>query len=242
MIFLDRSRLGCRLTKIAIVTGSLWWNLIGVDAGYANTPTAIPAKPQKLTSPKVPVLDTLIVPGKRVGAITPKTTYTDLVKIFGKQRLTSKKVYGPEGLVVFPGTLITLGKNRSLTVAWKNTKQLQPLQVIITDPTFKTASGIGLGTSLAKLRQIFGEFKITGLGWDYGNQVIDLSPAIQSQYTGLSIGVNADRAAAIKFPKDLRAVTGDGVTPAASDPHWKPLKMHVSTLSLYFPQLKSGAH
>ncbi|WP_310424234.1 hypothetical protein [Chamaesiphon sp. VAR_48_metabat_135_sub] len=247
MIFSDRSRLVCRLTKIAIITGSLCWNpvlpgsgdAVGVEIGLANTPTTpapILPQSQKLTSPKVPALDTSIVPGKRVGAITPKTTYADLVKIFGKQRLTSKKVYGAEGLVVFPGTLITLGKNRSLTVAWKDAKQLQPLQVIIADPTFKTASGIGMGTSLAKLRQILGEFKITGLGWDYGNQVIGLSPAIQPQYTGLSIGVDADRIAAKQFPKDYRAVSGDGVTPAASDPHWKPLKMHVSTLSLYFPQ------
>jgi hypothetical protein len=245
MIFLDRSRLAHRLTKIAIVIGSLCWNPIlpgsgyanGVDAGLANTPTTpISPQPQKLISPKIPVLDTLIVPGKRVGAITSKTTYTDLVKIFGKQRLTPKKVYGPEGQVVFPGTLITLGKNRSLTVAWKDAKQLQPFQVIIADSTFKTGSGIGMGTSLTKLRQILGEFKITGLGWDYGNQVIGLSPAIQAQYTGLSIGVDADRAAAKQFPKDYRAVSGDGVTPAARDSHWKPLKMHVSTLSLYFPQ------
>jgi hypothetical protein len=232
MIFQHRSR----LAKLVIVTGSLCWNSIAVDVGFANTLTAISTQPPKLTSPKVPILDTLIVPGKRVGAITPKTTYVDLVKIFGKQRLTSKKVYGAEGQVVFPGTLITLGQNKSLIVAWKDAKQQQPLQVIIADAAFKTKSGIGIGTSLAKLRQILGEFKITGLGWDYGNQVIGLSPAIQAQYTGLSIGVNADRAAARQFPKDYRAVSGDGVTPAASDPHWKPLKMHVSSLILYFPQ------
>ena len=240
MIFLHRSR----LAQLAIVTGSLCWNSILPGGGYANTinigsattPKAISTPAPKLTSPKIPILDTLIVPGKRVGAITPKTTYADLVKIFGKQRLTFKKVYGPEGQVVFPGTLITLGKNRSLTVVWKDPKQLQPLQVMIADSAFQTKSGIGLGTSLAKLRQILGEFKITGLGWDYGNQVIGLSPAIQSQYTGLSIGVNADRAAARQFPKDYRAVSGDGVTPAASDPHWKPLKMHVFSLSLYFPE------
>lgn len=240
MIFLDRSKLAHQLTKIATISGSLCWHLIVVDTGSANTPVQIPSPSQKLTAPKVPAVTNLIVPGKRVGTITAQTTYINLVTIFGKQRLTPTKVYGPEGLDVFPGTLITLGKNKSLTVAWKDAKQLQPLQVIIQDPSFQTASGIGIGTNLAKLRQVLGEFRITGLGWDYGNKVINLSPAIQSQYSGLSISVNADPAAARKFPKDLRAVTGDGVTPAASDPHWIPLKMHVAALSVYFPAARSG--
>jgi hypothetical protein len=203
----------------------------------ATVRSTLPAPQPSL--PKIP-LDTTIVPGKRVGVITPKTTYADLVKIFGKQRLTPKKVYGAEGQVVFPGTVIRLGKNRSLTVAWKDAKKLQPLHVIINDPAWKTTSGIGIGTSLPKLRQILGEFKITGLYWDYGNHVVGLSPAMQARYTGLSIIVDAERFAASQFPKDLRAVTGDGVTPAASDPHWKPLKMRVSGLTLYFLEAKSS--
>jgi hypothetical protein len=209
---------------------------IEIPAEAVRMPTVRSTLPQQQPSlPKIPI-DTTIIPGKRVGVITAKTTYADLVKIFGKQRLTPKKVYGAEGQVVFPGTVITLGRNRSLTVAWKDAKKLQPLHVIINDPAWKTASGIGIGTSLAKLRQILGEFKITGLYWDYGNHVVGLSPAMQARYTGLSIIVDADRFAAAQFPKDLRAVTGDGVTPAASDPHWKPLKMRVSGLTLYFPE------
>ena len=192
-----------------------------------------------MTSQPLPALDTLIVPGKRVGAITAKSTFADLVKIYGKQRLSSKKFYGAEGQVELPATLITLGQNRSLIVVWKDAKKQQLFQVIIDDPTWKTSEGIGVGTSLSKLRQILGEFKITGLGWDYGNQVVNLSPAMQARYTGLNIAVNADRAAAKKFPADLRAVSGDGVTPAASDPRWKSLKMSVSHLTVSFPDRSS---
>jgi hypothetical protein len=221
--------LGCTIVRLPI-------EAIGIQAGSAKTlPTVRSTPPPKSLPNKIP-LDTTIVPGKRVGLITSKTTYPDLLKIFGQQRLTPKKVYGPEGQVVFPGTLITLGKNRSLTVAWKDAKKLQPLHVIIDDPAWKTTSGIGIGTSLAKLRQILGEFKITGLYWDYGNHVVGLSPAMQARYTGLSIIVDADRFAAREFPKDLRAVTGDGVTPSSTNPHWKPLKMRVSGLTLYFPE------
>ena len=224
-----------KLIWVAILVGSLDWSAIAVRAGSAKTPSAIGSEPQQQPSAKVPVLDTLIVPGKRAGAITSKTTSNDLTNIFGKQRLTPKKFYGAEGQVELPATLITFGKNRSVTVVWKNAKKQQPFQVMIHDPTWKTASGIGLGTSLTKLRQILGEFKITGLGWDYGNQVVDLSSAIQARYTGLSIAVDADRAAAKQFPADLHAVSGDGVTPVASDPRWKRLKMHVSHLTVSFP-------
>ena len=229
----------CWQTKIALACISLCWLASGMVA-IATPPPAKSVPQSRSSAPKSAASDTLIVPGKRAGAITAKTTYADLVNIYGKQRLTSKKVYGPEGQVVFPGTLITLGQNRSVTVAWKDAKKLQPLLVIIADPTWKTAEGIGLGTSLTKLRQILGEFWITGLGWDYGNQVVRLSPAMQARYNGLSISVNADRLAAQQFPADYRAVSGDGVTPAASDPHWKRLKMRVSGLSVYFSDSKSA--
>jgi hypothetical protein len=87
--------------------------------------------------------------------------------------------------------------------------------------------------NLAKLRQILGEFQISGLYWDYGNQVIGLSPAIQARYTGLSISVDADPQAAKQFPADLKAVMGD-ITLAADDSHWKRLKMHITNLTIYF--------
>ncbi|PSB54471.1 hypothetical protein C7B77_18030 [Chamaesiphon polymorphus CCALA 037] len=209
----------------------------GMNAIATTPPTKIAPQTRSLAPT---ALDTLIVPGKRAGAITAKTTYADLVKIYGKQRLTGTKVYGPEGLVVFSGTLVRLGKNRSVTVAWKDAKKIQPLHVIIDDFTWKTAEGIGIGTSLSKLRQVLGEFKITGLGWDYGNQVVGLSPAIQARYRGLMMFVSPDRLAAQRFPKDLEAVSGDGVTPSASDPHWKPLKMRVSGLTVYFAESKSS--
>lgn len=227
-----------RLTTLVLVSASICSMFTGMEA-IATTPPAKKIAPQTQSSAPA-TLSTLIVPGKRAGAITAKTTYADLVKIYGQQRLTVTKVYGPEGQVVFPGTLVTLGKNRSVTVAWKDAKKLQPLQVIIGDSNWKTAEGIGVGTSLSKLRQVLGEFKITGLGWDYGNQVIQIPSPMRARYYGLSISVSPDRLAAQKFPKDLLAVSGDGVTPSASDPHWKPLKMQVAGLSVYFAESKSS--
>jgi hypothetical protein len=221
---------------------------VKTPAATTGKPTPIPAttKPSKTPAGKsapasvpsgaVPATatdlanDTTIVPRQKVGAITPRTTYTDLVKIYGERRLAYKKVYESEGQTAYPATVITFAKARYLTVAWRDTRRTQPAYVIINDSRYRTASGIGLGTSLDRLRQILGEFKITGLYWDYGNTVVNLSPAMQKQYQGLTIHVDADRAAAARYPKQLRAVTGDRVTPAASDPAWKPLKMRVSGL------------
>jgi hypothetical protein len=160
-----------------------------------------------------------IHPGKSAGPITAKATYSNLVRLFGVKQLTPTRIYGLEGQVQFPCTEIALGQNRFVTLVWQDLKQAKPLQVIINDPTWKTAEGIGIGSSLTQLRQVLGKFKITGLGWDYGNEAIDLQPKIQTRYAGLKIIVEADYLAGRRFPKDLKAVTGDKVILAASDRH-----------------------
>ena len=233
MISAHQLKLASRTLQIAIFVSSLSWSAIAQNPGWANMNAKAVTTPP--TSPAASKVNTLIVPGKSVGPITATTTYADLVRIFGIKRLTPTRLYEIEGQVQFPCTDITLGQNRVLTVVWKDLKQAKPLQVIINDPTWKTAEGISVGTSLIKLRQVLGKFKITGLGWDYGNQVTELSPAVKTRYAGLKIVVEADELAARRFPKDLKAVTGDRVILPASDRHWRSLKISVSGLTVYFP-------
>jgi hypothetical protein len=235
MISVRQLQLAHRITQILIVVGSLYWSVVTNDLGLANIKPKVLSQSQRPSSPKVLTPNTSIVPGKSVGPITAKTTYPDLVRLFGIKRLTPTRFYGAEGQVQFPCTEIAMGRNRFVTVVWKDMKQAKPLQVVINDPTWKTAEGIGIGASLTKLRQVLGKFKITGLGWDYGNEVIDLPPAIQTRYAGLKIIIEADYLAGRRFPADLKAVTGDKVILAASDRHWQPLKIHVSGLTVYFP-------
>jgi hypothetical protein len=216
---------------LKILAISLYGISISWDPSFANTPTTTFTKPY---SDRIASINTLIIPGKSVGAINRSTTYKGLVKIFGSQRLSAKKVYGAEGQVEFSGTLITLGKNRSLTVVWKDKTKQQILYVSIEDPAWKTAEGIGIGMSISKLRQIIGEFNIGGLGWDYGNSVIILAPAKQAKFGGLDIQVDADPTAAQKFPKDLAAVSGDMGGGPVSSPRWKRLKMSISAISVSF--------
>ena len=218
-----------RLSKILALG---WAGIVIIcDTSFANTSLGtLPKQPLAQAS----TANTLIVPGRSVGKMNKSTTYVDLVKLYGKQRLTAKKVYGPEGQVEFTGTLITLAKNRYLTVAWKDKTKKQILWITIQDPAWKTTEGLSVGTSLAKLRQIIGEFKITGLYWDYGNLVVDLSPAKQAKFKGLRLNVDVDPQAAKKYPKDLQAVMGDRVTLPASSPRWQRLKMSVSIINVYF--------
>ncbi len=213
-----------------LLASSICWSPINyptvpaISLAQAPTPTA---------TSSISIANTLVVPGKSAGAITAKTTYTDLVKLFGKERLTATKVYGAEGLVEFPGTLVSSKGKKLLIVTWKDARKRQPLDVTIFDSSWKTTEGIGVGMSLPKLRKILGEFKISGLYWDYGNQVIGLSPTTQARYSGLSINVDADPQAAKQFPADLQAVLGD-MTLSADDPHWQRLKIKVSHLTVQF--------
>ena len=237
MISARQLQLARRTLQISIFVSSLAWSAVAYNPAWANTNTKAvtsPSTPPAASKVSTPI-NTLIVPGKSVGPITATTTYADLVRIFGTKRLTPTRLYEIDGQVQFPCTDITLGQNRVLTVVWKDLKQAKPIQVIINDPTWKTAEGISVGTSLIKLRQVLGKFKITGLGWDYGNQVTELSPALKTRYAGLKIVVEPDELAARRFPKDVKAVTGDRVILPASDRHWRSLKIRVSGLTVYFP-------
>jgi hypothetical protein len=213
-----------------LLASGICWSLVNyptvpaIGLAQASTPAA---------ASSIVKANTLIVPGRSVGAITAKTTYADLVKLFGKERLTARKVYGAEGQVEFPGTLVSSRGKKLFIIAWKDARKLRPLDVTIFDSGWKTTEGIGVGMSLPQLRKILGEFRISGLYWDYGNQVVGLSPATQARYSGLGISVDADPQAAKQFPADLQAVLGDMTLPA-DDPHWQRLKMKVTNLTVYF--------
>jgi hypothetical protein len=80
-----------KLLKILALT--LCGTIVVCDTSLAKISTATFTQ-QHLA--KVIKIDSLIIPGKSVGKINKSTTYTDLVKLYGKQRLTAKKVYGAE--------------------------------------------------------------------------------------------------------------------------------------------------
>jgi hypothetical protein len=75
---------------------------------------------------------------------------------------------------------------------------------------------------LSELRKKLGNFKLYGLGWDYGGTIL-LDSSKLSRYQGkLILRVDAAPNAYEKFPNDYQAVSGDS-TFSSSNRHWKPL-------------------
>ncbi|MDZ8026305.1 MAG: hypothetical protein RMX97_16655 [Nostoc sp. DedQUE11] len=180
------------------------------------------AKSQSLT-------DTLIVPGERVGPITRTTTKQDLVKLFGASRVVDKTIPGAEGIGSFAATQLKLDRGRSLLVVWSDKTRTKPLDVRNLGSAWKTREGIGVGTPLSELRKKLGNFKLYGLGWDYGGTIL-LDSSKLSRYQGKVIfRVDAAPSAYEKFPNDYQAVSGDG-TFSSSNSHWKPLGIKLSEI------------
>ena len=63
--------------------------------------------------------DTSIVPGKRFGRVTGKTTRSDLVKMFGESKLKDDIILEDEGTISVPVTKVNLGAEHSFTIAWE---------------------------------------------------------------------------------------------------------------------------
>ena len=128
--------------------------------------------------------NTLIVPGKSVGAVTAKTTRADLVKIFGESKLKDDVVLEDEGTISVPVTKVNLGGEKYFTVAWEEDTRETLLYVRDFGSAWKTPEGIGIGTSLQELQKKLGDFKLTGLGWNYGG-FINLETTTLSARSGL---------------------------------------------------------
>lgn len=188
---------------------------------------APPQAPQtKTLVAQSPLTDTRLIPGERVGPVTARTTRRDLVRLFGANRLSDRTIQGPEGIGTFAATRVNLGPQRSFTVVWSDTSRTKPLDVRELGTGWKTPEGIGVGSTMADLRRILGEFKLTGLGWDYGGNVL-LEKTRLDRYQGkLWLRVEAAPNAGDRYAKDYEAVSGDQVI-SSSNRHWQPLGIRV---------------
>ncbi|AUT03401.1 hypothetical protein CLI64_24960 [Nostoc sp. CENA543] len=198
-----------------------------------STPGVV-APPQKtdssVTVAQVPTLkDTLIVPGERVGPVTRTTTRKDLAKIFGASSLVDKTIPGAEGIGNFAATQVNLSQGRSFLIVWSDNNRTKPSEVRDLGTAWKTREGIGVGTPWSVLRQKLGDFKLFGLGWDYGGTIL-LESSKLSRYEGkLIIRVSADTKASERYPQDYQAVSGDR-TFASTNRRWQKLGMKVSQI------------
>lgn len=219
-------------SKIAIASLSL---LVGTSiSGFAANATLTQQKQPIVTAQASKVIKNTIIPGKQVGAITRKTKRADLVKLFGASKLKDEQTLFFGGEAKFPGTVITLGKDRGLTVLWKDKTRTQVRGVMVYDSQWKTPEGIGVGTTVSELQQKIGKFKMSGLGWDYGG-IPQLEGTKIASYKGtLVLRMSADEKLAQKYEKESLAISGDGVTLSSSNPSLKRLGVNVRQMIVFF--------
>ncbi|MGB3759532.1 MAG: hypothetical protein WBA07_24720 [Rivularia sp. (in: cyanobacteria)] len=181
-----------------------------------------------------PVNDTFIIPGKRVGLITGETTRADLVELYGETNLKDDVVLQAEGTVSVPVTKVNPGTPGALTIFWKDKSRNKILYIKGFGRQWKTLEGLGPGTSLEALREVLGEFKLTGFGWDYGG-LVNLEGTKLSKYKGkLSLTLNpSDDNAYGKYPKQYAAVSGDREL-SSSNPNLEPLDVRIYAMTVNF--------
>jgi hypothetical protein len=127
------------------------------------------------------LIDWLIVPGKRVGPITAKTTRADLVRYFGEKNIEDTDIVVSDGGRE-PGTLVFGGQpDAALGVLWTDEDNAGSLVrgviVCYGSPVpnkcrWHTAEAISFGTELKTLERLNGrKFKLNGFDWGYGGLV-----------------------------------------------------------------------
>lgn len=115
--------------------------------------------------------DVLVVPGKRIGLITPGMSAVDLEKAYGAENVKRGDLDGPEGTTI-PGARLFAGTDRELEVIWDESgKRVELVRIIGSAWTFE--NGLKAGMSVEEVEKINGKpFKIFGWGWDYGGSAL----------------------------------------------------------------------
>jgi hypothetical protein len=223
-----------KLYKAGFIATSLALALSVITANYVVAITNKPLRNYSITIAQSPkIKDTTIIPGKRVGNINKSTKRADLVKIFGASKLKDETTRFFGGDSEFSGTVINLGKDKSLTIFWKDAKRTQAVGVIVSDPAWKTPEGIGINTSINTLRQKIGDFTLSGFGWDYGG-IPALKNTKISHYQGqLILRMGLDSSTYQKYPKETLAVSGEQQL-SSKDPRWKLLNPTVRSMIVFF--------
>ena len=126
------------------------------------------------------VNDWLIVPGKRVGPITPDFTRADLPRVFGAKNVKEDEIITADG-VREQGTRVFADQaDSSLAILWQDDDSQAHIRRIIVcenaDASHRcrwhTADGLTIGSTLKMLEKINQhEFKVAGFEWGYGGLV-----------------------------------------------------------------------
>jgi hypothetical protein len=127
-------------------------NTAYTEGGYTDTTSNMDATPQT-ASPKTdaPVKSITVVPKQQVGLITANMAEADIKQAYGETNVV-RVDRGDVKTAIFPNT------NKELEITWKKGQEYKKLETaIIRKGDWKTAEGIGIGTTVEELNAINGK-------------------------------------------------------------------------------------
>jgi hypothetical protein len=179
--------------------------------------------------------DTAIVPGVKFGPVTAKTTYQDLVKLVGVNRLADVRPPDAADTERKFGTRVNLGPDWSMTVVWQDKTKMKPFEIIEMGSGWQIPGGVKIGMPMAELVKKLGSFEMVGLGGPYGG-VIPLRHTLLQQHFGkMIVQMTPVQGADKKFPQAYKALEGERLIPS-TDPNWQVLGMTVKYVIFPFPR------
>lgn len=121
-------------------------------------------------------IDLIQVTDSSWGSVTRRTNFEDLQAIYGEANVKDERICGPECIDSLDVTQVYPGTSKAFTVYWKEKqyhKKIAMIECNTEEAPYRTASDIGIGTSLQYLLELNGS-KITfyGFGWDYGGTIV----------------------------------------------------------------------
>lgn len=177
----------------------------GNHAGYAFDAFLIAAPPALEEN-----LDWVCVPGQKVGPITSKTTYSDLVTIFGAKNIGEATIPLGDGKTEAGTVIFADNPDQRLFIQWAIPRE-RPHAVIVEGSRWKTSAGIGIGTPISEIIAANGgEFSFAGFGWDYAGYVVSWKNGQLAATHRLGEDVSLFLAPDQPYlPADIEALQGD---------------------------------
>ena len=200
--------------------------------------SSIPSKPslQVAASAKPAGLtNTSIVPGVSFGPVTVKTTYQDLVKQFGANRLTDVRPPDAKDTEREFGTRVNLGPDWSMLVVWQDKTKTRPFEIIEMGPGWQLPGGLSIGMPMSEVAKRLGTFDMVGLGGPYGGVIPLRGTSVQQHFGKMIVQMTSVENADKKFPQAYKALEGERLI-SGKDPNWKTLGMTIKYVIFPFPR------
>lgn len=191
-----------------------------VDPAEQVVPAANPVKNNAIT-------DWLIVPGVSAGPIRVSTDDKAL-KILFSDAVACDAGIG-EGFTL-PATCINKGSKTEAEVVWADKARTRVGQVRIIGTAWRTAEGIGEGSTLAEIEAVLGTFQLAGYGWDYSGAV-SLEGTRWDGMLAMSMQLSS------QDPDHLSQIQGDKLF-SSDNPHLRALAPSVTRLIVLLSEVE----